>query len=345
MSKRHSIQEIRSFIIDNLEKYPDSIARVLTDNFGISRQAISRHIRRLIEDDFILSEGNTRNRRYRLKPINKESFNFVVTPDLAEDMVWRNNLSPLLKGISSNVYGICQHGFTEIFNNIIEHSESKNALVELSYYPNKINLVIMDKGVGIFNKITQELGLEDTRHAVLELSKGRLTTDTERHSGEGIFFTTRMFDSFSILSGDIYFNYTQNGDENWALETREEFKGTGVWMTINTASNRTTQKVFDEYAGEEYDYSFTRTHFPVSLVRSGGENLISRSQAKRLLARLEPFKEVLLNFDGIDFIGQAFADEIFRVFKNTNPQINILSINTNDTVRRMINRVVDNSGL
>ncbi len=36
--------------------------------------------------------------------------------------------------------------------------------------------------------------------AVLELYKGKLTTNLKEHSGEGIFFSSRMLTEFAILS-------------------------------------------------------------------------------------------------------------------------------------------------
>ena len=44
--------------------------------------------------------------------------------------------------------------------------------------------------------------LLDERHAILELSKDQLTTDPARHTGDGIFFTSRMFDSFDLQTLD-----------------------------------------------------------------------------------------------------------------------------------------------
>src|SRR5882762_5697831 len=58
--------------------------------------------------------------------------------------------------------------------------------------------------VAIFRKIATALGLANEAHAILELTKGKLTTDRQRHSGEGIFFTSRMFDWFGILSHNLY---------------------------------------------------------------------------------------------------------------------------------------------
>ena len=126
----------------------------------------------------------------------------------------------------------------------------------------------------IFKKISKELHLEDERHAVLELTKGKLTTDKEHHTGEGIFFTSRMFDQFSILSGSLYFSHTQGKEEDWLLQDEEKsFNGTGVIMSISTKSSRITKEIFDKYTAIGEDYSFTRTHVPVALARYGEENL------------------------------------------------------------------------
>jgi len=317
---------------------------MVSEKFGISRQSVHRYLYKLVTDGVLVSDGHTRDKSYKIKPIVEKDFRLRITPEVEEDRVWRHELKPWFNSVKTNIVEICHYGFTEMINNVIDHSESEIALVELEYTPIRIRLTVSDNGIGIFNKITRELGLEDTRHAVLELSKGKLTTDQARHTGEGIFFTSRMFDLFTIMSQELYFTHMQDGEENWLLEDKKEiFKGTRIIMEIGTKSNRTTKRVFDKYTATNDDFSFTRTHVPVALLRYGEENLVSRSQAKRLLSRLEPFKEIFLNFEGVEFIGQAFADEIFRVFKNSNPDIEIIWIRASENVENMIKRVMSNS--
>ncbi len=60
------------------------------------------------------------------------------------------------------------------------------------------------------------------------------------------------------------------------------------------------------------------------------------------MARLERFEEVVLDFSGVDEIGPAFADEIFRVFANEHPGTNLSPVNANDSVARMIRRAAAN---
>ncbi|MGB8982491.1 MAG: DUF4325 domain-containing protein, partial [Anaerolineales bacterium] len=256
-----------------------------------------------------------------------------------EDKIWREHIRPHLENVPMNVLQICQYGFTEIVNNAIDHSEGTELVVLLKRTYKNIEMNLLDNGIGIFNKIQKELHLDDQLHAILELSKGKLTTDPAHHTGEGIFFTSRMFDEFVILSGKLYFKHFEP-DNDWLLEnTAEVQKGTRVQMIISSKSNRTTKQVFDRFTVEG-DYGFSKTHVPVFLARYGHENLISRSQAKRLLARFERFKEIVLNFDNVDSIGQAFADEIFRVFTSQHPTIHLSYVNANKQVKGMIVRAL-----
>lgn len=327
---------IRQFILENIEDHPTDITSVVSSTFDISRQASHRHIQKLVNEGRVIATGATRDRKYEVRPLVDFSVELSLN-GLEEDRVWRQHVRPLLENLPSNVLQICQYGLTEIVNNAIDHSEGTKLAIFLKRTYKLVEMNLIDNGVGIFAKIQKELNLDDQLHAILELSKGKLTTDPAHHTGEGIFFTSRMFDEFSILSGKLYFKHFEP-DNDWLLENANEVhKGTDVQMIINGKSNRTTKQVFDRFTVEG-DYGFSKTHVPVFLAAYGDENLISRSQAKRLLARFERFKEIVLDFENVDTIGQAFADEIFRVFQKQHPTIHFVSINTNKQVQDMITR-------
>ncbi len=59
---------------------------------------------------------------------------------------------------------------------------------------------------------------------------------------------------------------------------------------------------------------------------------VSRSQARRLCSGFDKFEEIELDFDGIDDVGRAFVHEIFCVFKNKHPEIEIKVKNANKNV-------------
>jgi hypothetical protein len=224
-----------------------------------------------------------------------------------------------------------------MFNNVIDHSGASDVIVRFKKTAAATIIEIGDDGIGIFKKIQAALSLLDERHAVLELAKGKFTTDPANHSGEGIFFSSRMFDEFDILSGEVYFSHEFDKKEDWILQRNTAVGGTLVHMELHNHTARTTKKVFDKFTSDE-DYGFTKTVVPVKLMRYGDDNLVSRSQAKRLLARFDRFRVVVLDFSGVTSIGQSFADEVFRVFKAKHPGVELVPMHASSEVRRMISR-------
>ena len=337
---RERSRKIRNFIIDKVEKHPKDIGLLVAEKFGISRQAASKHLSRLSTEGILNKIGATKARSYELANIIDITKTYRHSSLESEDVIWRECFLPSLKDIvPKNVLEICQYGFTEMLNNVIDHSEAKRVIINVRFNSKNITIMIMDSGIGVFQKIQSHFKLEDQRQAILELAKGKLTSDPERHSGEGIFFSSRMFDQYTLSSDKI--SYIRFNEDDWLVETFEKaVHGTEVFMSISIDSKREMIKVFDKYASGDGDYSFNRTHVPVELARYEGEKLVSRSQAKRLLARFDRFKEVFLNFKGVESIGQAFADEVFRVFRNENPDIKIVWVNTTPEVDKMIQRAI-----
>jgi anti-sigma regulatory factor (Ser/Thr protein kinase) len=236
-----------------------------------------------------------------------------------------------------NVLKVWHYGFTEMFNNVIDHSGATHVNVSVTKTAASTTITIHDDGVGIFKKIQAALNLFDERHSVLELAKGKFTTDPANHSGEGIFFSSRVFDEFDILSGEVYFSHEFDRKEDWILQRSTPRGGTLVTMKLHNHTARTIKKVFDKFTSDE-DYGFNKTVVPVKLMKYGDDNLVSRSQAKRLLARFDRFKIVMLDFTGVTSIGQAFADEVFRVFRSKHPDVELAPINASTEVKRMISR-------
>jgi hypothetical protein len=298
---------------------------------------VNKHLRQLTEQGALRLSGRTRARTYQLAPLSEWRQTYSIEPGLAEDVVWTRDIRKVLGPLPDNVVGIWHYGFTEMFNNAIDHSAGSSITVRVSKTAMTTEMLLSDDGVGIFKKIQLAMGLLDQRHSVLELAKGKLTTDPRRHTGEGIFFTSRMFDSFNILSGGVFFSHWFGSVEDWVLESQAGVGGTWVWMKLDNHTARTTKKVFDSFASGD-DYGFTKTVVPVKLAQYGDDNLISRSQAKRLLTRVELFRTVVLDFSDVELIGPAFADEIFRVFALDHPDISLVPIKANSAVKRMIER-------
>jgi hypothetical protein len=103
-------------------------------------------------------------------------------------------------------------------------------------------------------------------------------------------------------------------------------------MRLRPWADQTDREILDRYA-----FGFRRTRVIVGLAQVGAAGLLSRSEARRLMARLDRFVEVVLDFKGVAAIGPAFADEVFRVYASANA-VKLIWVRANDDVQRMIRR-------
>jgi len=71
-----------------------------------------------------------------------------------------------------------------------------------------------------------------------------------------------------------------------------------------------------------------------------GTEFVSRSQAKRLVHGLDKFREVVLDFKGVDLVGQGFADEVFRVWAREHPDVKLIPTDMNDAEAFMVERAI-----
>ncbi len=334
--KRNNIQ---AEIIMQIYKENEDFIKYIMGKYNISRQTISRYLVFLEKLGFIESENKGKAKKYKIK--EKKFSKIYKIKGLEEDKVW-NELKEQFEFIekqNENVYKIIRYGFTEILNNAIEHSESNDVLIQIITSNIYCRLCIIDKGIGIFNKIREHFNLENIHESVLKLHIGKTTTDPKKHTGEGIFFTSKAFDVFNIYSDNLAFISIER---DFIFDYKSKQKGgTKVYMEINNNSQKKLSEIFDKFTAEE-DLGFQKTIIPLKVMEYEGEELISRSQARRLIVNFEKFKEIVLNFEGVKEIGQAFTDEIFRVFKNEHPDINLLVINTNDDINKMIAHVESN---
>jgi anti-sigma regulatory factor (Ser/Thr protein kinase) len=336
------VDAINSFIIENIPAHQNDILSFVMSYFEISKPTAAKYLNKLIESGIIQKSQKGRYPNYHLVD-SVFSYTYHVPDHLDENTIWRNDISPHFTGIAQNVRQACQYGFTEMVNNVIDHSESDELDIIMSTNAREVEFMIADYGIGIFNKIKNDLGLDDPRHSILELAKGKFTSDPQQHSGEGIFFTSRIFDFFAIVSGNLSFFGHQYSD--WLLENTADknINGTTVIMRIRKNSPVSMADIFNEYSNPDTHPGFYKTIIPVQLMQYEGDALMSRSQAKRLITRFDRFLEVVLDFTGVTIIGQGFADEIFRIFTREHPQVNLVPINCNETVKKMIYHVTSSN--
>ncbi len=314
---------------------------------GISRQALNKHLRGLVREGKVVKEGVTKGVVYRL-PTRKDALRKArkrqrrySLKGLEEDRVLRESDEALglRRELGENAWSILSYGFTEMLNNAIEHSASAACDVVIEIDPYTVRFCVRDYGIGIFHSIASKFDLRDEHAAVGELIKGKTTTMRERHSGEGVFFTSKCADRLSLRSHRVALIFDSARKDVFVQEKRF-LKGTEVLFEIRRRTRRSLERIFAIYAPEEFEHRFERTWVLVKLFQ---KEYVSRSEARRLLSGLDRFKEVRLDFKGVKSIGQGFADEVFRVFLNTHRGVRLKVENLGRALRPMVLHVVDKS--
>jgi len=309
----------------------------LRAHLGISRQALSVHVRSLVEAGKVARSGVARGAKYMLRdraPAAAAASRVLRTRGLDEARVWDELAAGLnlRRALRPNVEAIAHYAFTEMLNNAIEHSEASRCSVRFRLEPGMLSFEIRDPGIGVFHSIASKLRLEGEPAALVELLKGRTTTMREAHTGEGIFFTSRVADRFVLRSHRIQVEWSRAKNDVFVSNPRL-LKGTEVSFAIHRSSRLVLEKIFGQFAPEEYDFQFQKTKVLVKLLQ---REFVSRSEARRLLANLEKFSEIVLDFRDVKSVGQGFADEVFRVFARRHPHIKIAAENSNPAVDAML---------
>jgi len=326
--------EIKVFLVFNIPNHPRDIVAFAAKSLNVTRTTIHRHMNALIKQQKVSRTGTTKQTNYYLTNQRNRTYTFTMNSKLKEDIVWNEDLKPQLIGVNNNIRDIIQYGFTEIFNNVLDHAFATNIIVSINWEGEMIRLAVEDNGVGVFERLNRVFHYKDNRETLLQLSKGKLTTDPVNHTGEGLFFTSRVFDYFYLTANGLCF-FRNNKELDWAVESVPLKKGTQVLMEISQNSTRRTTEIFSKYTE---NFEFSKTDLLVDLSQFAGERLISRSQAKRLFTEIEPFTSVTLDFAKVAIVGQGFVDEVFRVYPAKNKNIKINYINANDDVTFMIKR-------
>ncbi|MEK9195070.1 MAG: ATP-binding protein [Patescibacteria group bacterium] len=287
----------------------------IVNAFKISRQYAMVLINGLVLDGKLLKVGSTKKAYYILPDYAKQDGVFppritkrLINKDLHEHEVYLEieKQYPLIQQLPENIRSILNYAFSEMLNNAIEHSKSKNIEIEISIQNRKLSFVVNDFGIGVFRNIMKKKRLKTEVEAMQDLLKGKTTTIPRSHSGEGIFFTSKIADVFTLGSFGHLLVANNKVNEIFFQTPPALKRGTRVKFTIDTHSPKHLNDIFRKFTTEK-EYGFNKTEIKVRLYVIGGVH-ISRSQARRILTGLDKFQSIVLDFDKVNMIGQAFAD-------------------------------------
>lgn len=342
--KEEKRESIKRYLLEKIAADDIEFMQKTMENFNISVTTVKRYLNECLKNEII----RVCDRSVGYELVTQEfQWNYAYKDSLVEDRIYFEDIRPCLEHVSGDALNIWDYVFTEMMNNAIEHSKGEQIAVTLCKNFLFTEISITDDGVGIFRNICDFLWEERQykatyEDAVTELYKGKLTTDPERHSGEGVFFSAKMMRSFAIWSDNTIFStgYLEKDRlvKSHLIAYYNRFRkiGTMVVMRLENQTTRKVREIFNMFASIEE--GFTKTVIPIREVCPYGEP-IARSQARRILFRLEEFREVNLDFTGVDFMGQGFADEIFRVFQKKHPEIVLNPVNANESVLGMVKHV------
>lgn len=257
-----------------------------------------------------------------------------------EDRLWIESVRPWLgaRGADGEALKIANYVVTEMLNYVRDHSGSEFVHVLGDSNPASFLVHVVDEGVGVFRRLSEGLGLAGPREAVIEVAKGKRTTDPAQHTGQGIFFSSRLCDWFCLEANGYAVAFESDGRAEPLERSGTARAGTTVKLRISRQPKRTLREVFDEYCPQP-NIDFVRTRVAVRLMAEADGSLVSRSQARRLMAGLDQFGNVDLDFEGVAEMAQGFADEAFRVRRTNHPAVSIRVLNAGDAVMQMLRHV------
>lgn len=314
----------------------------------VSRQYVQPILREMAQRGLLVQAGKGRaagyaapehadvlNKIFRRRLLNQGLEEHIVFDDLKRS-------APFLQKLKENVFSIYDYAFQEMLNNAIDHSRSKTITVATQQTDGQLFFEIKDTGIGVFANISNKLKLDSELEAIGELMKGKTTTDPENHTGEGIYFTSKVADIFMLESHNLRLIVDNKLNDVFVEELPRHLEGTKVQFLIDAKSKRHLSDIFRKYQTDPEDHAFNQTEIRVKLFTIGSV-YVSRSQARRVMAGLDKkFQTVILDFDKVQTIGQAFADEIFRVYRKRHPEMAIKAINTVPSVKFMVDRAEAN---
>lgn len=334
-------------VILNVAETKDSfstndVLKALNHKYG--RAYVLRFVNRLLKSGDLIKSGSTRAALYaRSDKVNFLANSFekrYINKNLDDYQIWEEFVRalPFIPSLPEHVRSILSYAFTEMVNNAMDHSKSSNIQIKLEKAGKVIRFFVDDFGIGVFRNIMKQRGLNSELEAIQDLLKGKTTTMPHVHSGEGIFFTSKVADAFTLDSHDNQLRVDNRIDDIFISELTRRKRGTCVTFEIDEKHEGHLDDIFKQYYTDLNELGFDKTEIQIRLYTMGSV-YISRSQAKRVLTGLDKFRSIIFDFDRVSGVGQAFADEIFRVFQSSHPDIKIIPMNMNESVEFMIKRV------
>lgn len=337
--ERHSVARIdlpavTQWITAAAVRDGERLPAFVMERLGVSRRGAGKLLQRLVDGQWLVSEGTPRRPRYRPGVLRQVVQRYPLA-GLQEDEPWRRDFAPFFE-LRPNVARIAQHAFCELLNNAVDHSGGSCVAVSLRQTAMHLQLLVSDDGCGLFERIEQSFAIEDPTLAMFELAKGKLTSQPDRHSGRGLFFTSRLADVFDLHANRLAFQFRGWGRRGWFAGKPMARQGTSAYFAIALDSERGLDAVLREHSTSGEGYAFETTQVPLQLIGGAAVGFESRAQARRVVSGLQRFRRAEVDFSGVSDLGHGFADELFRVLPRALPGLELVPVGMAPRVAAMV---------
>lgn len=308
--------------------------RDVVDALRVSPATAHRLLHALVVGEVLERHGKGPASRYSLRPVRRR----FRLRGLEEDRAWGEVAQRIasVRPLAPDEARSLRYAATEVVNNAVEHSRGSRVEVRVEFRAAGATVAtVRDDGVGVFHRLCQDFGFATPQDAIVQLEKGKLTSDPARHSGEGLFFSSKAVARFRLESQGVAW-IVDNLAADSAVGQGADLRGTQVVLEVARGRTPRLEDVFRAYTDPE-TLSFTRTRATIRL-SAFGTALVSRSEAKRLVEGLTKFTHVILDFAGVEVVGQGFCDEVFRLFARAHPETALEPIGMNEPVAFMVAR-------
>lgn len=331
---RIDLNSLTQWITAAAVAHPTRLDCEVADRTGTSVRTARRALRVLIDTQWLVRSG-TRQKPRHAPGLMRQVVQRYPLAGLQEDQPWADDFAPYFM-LPAAVQRMVQHAFCELLNNAIDHSGGTQVAVSLRQTASQVQLLVSDNGQGLFQRIAENFAIADPQLAMLELCKGKLTSQPQRHSGHGLFFTSKLADVFDLHANDTAFQRRDWEGPNWWPRAPLKQLGTSVYASFLLDTPRTLDALRRSHSVGGTGFGFDRTVVPMRLIASAVAGLESRAQARRIGARLDRFERAELDFSGVPDIGHAFADELFRVLAGDAALAELVPVNMAPRVQAMV---------
>jgi len=334
---RHALASATRWITAAAMNHGDALLPHVMLRLGFSRRRARKLLAALESAQWLERSGSVRKPVYRPGRLREVVASYPIE-GLQEDLPWSRDFAPSLD-LPAPVARLAQHAFTELLNNAIDHSGGQTVTVSVRQTATQLQLLVSDDGCGLFEQVERCFAIDDPRLAMLELGKGKLSSQPDRHCGQGLGLVARLADIFELHANRHAFQHRGWGQAGWRPGKTMPHSGTSALVVIAMDSTRSVDAALRAMNADGDGYAFDHAQVPLRLLTGHQVALASRAQARRVTERLASFRRATLDFSGIDEVGPAFADELFRVFPARHPGVRLDPVGVAPRVQAMLQAV------